>query len=401
MKQNLLEFQKNSSKITLSSVFRAYYDCRRNKRNNFDALEYELDFEKDLIKLWTEINDKTYKISPLNVFVVDEPVKREIFAAKFRDRIVHHLVINKINHLFEKEFIYDSYSCRLGKGTHFGVSRIDRFIRQCSDNYQKNCWILKLDIKGYFMNIDKEILLNKLTRFLKEKYDKADKEKIIWLCRKNIENDPTKNSTRKSPKRKWSGLPKSKSLFYAADNCGLPVGNYTNQVFANFYLNSMDHFIKHDLKVRYYGRYVDDFVLISRDKEKLKGLIPIIKKFLKKNLGLDIHPKKIYFQHFSKGLEFLGVLIKPYRKYVSSRVKNNFLQKIEVVNEKLSKKDFSKKEKKKLVSQINSYLGMLKHYDTYNLRLKFFKSLDKQFWKLFNVDKNLTKVVKNRLSLSK
>lgn len=382
----------NSDNIALEDIFRAYYDCRKNKRNNLDALKYELDFEEDLICLWKEINNKNYEISPLDVFIVNKPVKREIFAAKFRDRIVHHLVINKINYLFEREFIYDSYSCQVDKGTHFGINRIDRFMRQCSENYQKDCWILKLDIKGYFMHINKNILLEKLNEFIDENYKFKDKNTILWLCKKIINNDPTKNCRRKSPKSKWKRFPKQKSLFYSPKNCGLPVGNYTSQVFANFYLNSLDHFIKCDLKMRYYGRYVDDLVVISEDKDRLRKLIPIIKDFLKKELELDVHPKKIYLQHFSKGTEFLGVLIKPYRKYVSCRIKNNFLQKIEAINNKLSKKEFSEEEKAKIVSQINSYLGTLKHYNTYNLRMKFFKSLDKKFWEFFDVDTSFTKV---------
>ncbi len=124
------------SDIALEDVFQAYFDCRKNKRNKLAALEFEVDFEKRVIRLWEEINSGSYKISPLDVFIVDKPVKREIFAAQFKDRIAHHLVINKLEPLFEREFIYDSYSCRKGKGTHFGIKRISRFVRQASRNYR-------------------------------------------------------------------------------------------------------------------------------------------------------------------------------------------------------------------------------------------------------------------------
>jgi len=392
MQQSLF---KNKEEISLESVFRAYYDCRKNKRNNLDALEYELDFEKDVIRLWEEINNGTYSISPLDVFVVDKPVKREIFAAKFRDRIIHHLVIGKLNYLFEDEFIYDSYSCREGKGTHFGVERMKKFLRSCSENYQKDCYILKLDVKGYFMSINKGILLEKLVDLINENYRDNDKKKIIRLCKKIIMNDPTKNCVIKSPKRKWRGLPKSKSLFFAKENCGLPVGNYTNQIFANFYLNPMDHYIKHDLKIRYYGRYVDDFFIMSKNKEELKKLIPEIGNFLEKNLKLTIHPKKIYLQHYHKGVEFLGFLVKPHRSYITSRTKNNFYKEVESINHRLKKLEPNdEKAILNIMSKVNSYLGMLRHCDSYKLRKKMIEGFSEDFWLFFKVDDNLMKIEK-------
>ncbi len=148
-------FDTAKPKIEISEVFEAYFDCRKNKRNTANALAYEIDYENKLLQLHKEINDGTYKIGRSIAFIVNKPVKREIFAADFRDRVVHHLIINKLNHLFEKQFIYDSYSCRKGKGTLFGINRIDSFIRKCSKNYTRDCYILKLDIKGFFMHIDK------------------------------------------------------------------------------------------------------------------------------------------------------------------------------------------------------------------------------------------------------
>jgi RNA-directed DNA polymerase len=384
MQLSLFSKEKESD-IALEDVFHAYFDCRENKRNKLAALEFEVDFEERVIRLWEEINSGSYKISPLDVFIVDKPVKREIFAAQFKDRIIHHLVINKLEPLFEKEFIYDSYSCRKGKGTHFGVKRISRFIRQCSQNYQRECWILKMDIEGFFMHIDKAILLEKLERLIRENYKQKDKEKIIWLCQKIVNNDPTKNCLRKSPKEKWIGFPKTKSLYYAPKNCGLPVGNYTNQVFANFYLNSLDHFLKHDLAIRYYGRYVDDLVLISDDKSKLKKNIPKIRSFLKDELKLTLHPRKIYFQHYTKGMKFLGVLIKPWRNYISPRVKNNFWETVQIINSKLEEGKLNKGEKERVLSQINSYLGAASHANTFRLRKKLLSRLNWRFWRYFMV----------------
>jgi RNA-directed DNA polymerase len=409
MNQNLLPRNKGGD-ISLEDIFLAYFDCRKNKRNKLDALEFELDFEKNLIKLWKEINDGSYKIAPLDVFISDKPVKREIFAAQFRDRIIHHLIISKLNYLFEKEFIYDTYSCRKGRGTHFGIKRVKKFMRQCSRNYKRDCYILKMDIKGYFMSINNNILLKKLENFIDGKYFGDDKEKIIWLCDVIINNDSTINCTRKSAKRKWAGLPKSKSLFYAKKDCGLPIGNYTNQVLANFYLNSLDHFIKYKLRVRYYARYVDDFLIICYKKEKLKEKIPLIEEFLNENLKLKLHPKKTYFQHHSKGVEFLGTLIKPWRSYVTSRIKNNFYETIELTNENLKEEKLNQYGKQRVLSQINSCLGSISHTNSYKLRKTFLSRFVWKFWGYFRTTNYLSKIVfnkkrkkksKNRLSQEK
>ena len=148
-KMQLSLFDIPQPKIKLKELFEAYFECRKNKRNTANALAFEIDYENSLVQLSEEINSGTYKIGRSIGFIVEKPVKREIFAADFRDRVVHHLVISKINHLFEKQFIYDSFSCRTGKGTHFGIRRVDRFIRQCSKNYTKDCYILKLDLQGF------------------------------------------------------------------------------------------------------------------------------------------------------------------------------------------------------------------------------------------------------------
>ena len=297
--------------ISLEEIFLAYYQCRKNKQNKIDCLEYNLDYEAHLINLWEKLKKGEYKISPLSVFIVDKPVKREIFASSFEDRIIHHLIVMKLEPLFEKEFIYDSYSCRVGRGTHFGINRVNSFIRSCSNNHQVACYVLKLDIECYFMSINKTILFEKLKKFIKEKYPFPDINVLIKLCEEVILKNVTKQCIIKSPLSKWNKLPKTKSLFCSKENCGIPIGNYTNQVFANFYLNQFDHFVKSTLKIKCYGRYVDDFIFLSKDKNELIKAIPQIKEYLKENLKLDLHPKKIYLQNINHGVEFLGSFLKP------------------------------------------------------------------------------------------
>lgn len=389
---NDLVLLEEENDIKLEDVFQAYYKCRKNKRNKKDCLEYDLDYEIHLIKLWENIKKGDYKVSPFSVFIVDKPVKREIFASSFEDRIVHHLIVMKLESLLEKEFIYDSYSCRVGRGTHFGINRVSKFIRKCSNNYQEECYVLKLDIKGYFMSINRLILIKKLESFLERKYFYPDKEVLTTLFKKVILNEVIKGCVIKSPKDKWGNLPNSKSLFHSKENCGLPIGNYTSQVFANFYLNEFDHFIKSKLKIKYYGRYVDDFVLVSKDKVKLVNAIPLIKEYLKEKLDLELHPKKIYFQDSTHSVEFLGSYIKHWRSYITPRIKNSFYLSVKEINNDLLKGKLTKGEKTKVQARLNSHLGTLVHNNTYNLRKKVIKMLNSNFYAYFSLSSDYLKV---------
>lgn len=335
-----------------SELFQAYYDARKNKRNTLNALDFEVNLEQNILELYQEIIEYRYQLRPSICFIVEKPVKREIFAAHFRDRVVHHFIINKLIHIFENQFIYDSYSCRKGKGTHFGIKRIDHFIRSCSNNYTKDCYILKLDIQGFFMNINRALLLKKVSILINKKYELDDKPMLQYLIEQVLMNDVIQNCIIKGQKSDWSDLPKTKSLFHSPKNCGLPIGNLTSQIFANYYLNEFDYFVKTDLKMRYYGRYVDDFIIIQENKTVLKLLIPIIKSYLYENLGLTLHPKKIYLQHFKKGVAYLGTIILPHRIYIGNRTKRNFYE---------SLKQFTIHN-----SQFNiiSYIGIMQHYKT-------------------------------------
>lgn len=329
--QQLSLFQDTKKGIPIIDLFKAYYEARKNKRNTINALAFKLNYESELFLLHEEINEQNYEIKPSICFINFKPVQREIFAGNFRDRIVHHLIFYYINPTFERYFINDSYSCRIGKGTSYGIKRINKFIRSCSSNYKTDCYILKLDIKGYFMAMDKNILYQKIrTRLEKCRKDLTfDLDLIYYLIEKVIFNEPTENCIIKGKKTDWKGLPKSKSLFHSEKNKGLPIGNLTSQLFGNVYMDEFDHFVKHYLKVKYYGRYVDDFILIHENKDYLKFIIPIIQDYLKNNLKLELHPNKISLQHYSKGVKFLGTIIKPYRIYISSRTKNNFYQSIQ------------------------------------------------------------------------
>jgi hypothetical protein len=381
-------------KIRLDELFEAYADCRANKRNTMNALSFEVDYEQKLIELREEINSGVYRPFRSIAFVVNHPVKREIFAADFRDRVVHHFIINKLNPLFEEVFIHDSYACRTGRGTHFAIARADRFIRRCSKNYTVDCYILKMDIQGFFMAIDKRILSAKLRDFINQYYHHADKELLLKLCYKILANNPTKNCFIKGSRHHWRDLPPDKSLFHSAPFCGLPIGNLTSQIFANFYMNSFDHFIKHDLGMQYYGRYVDDFLLVHHDKNYLLSLIPKIRHFLKANLGLTLHPRKIYLQHYTKGVNFLGAFIKPHHITSGRRLKGNFYDAISKQNRITKEHKPDKLEQAAFLCSMNSYLGIMKHYDTHRLRKRMLiKYLSSWWWNLVYFSGGCAKLV--------
>ena len=364
----LWQFDLFSQPIPLSDFFEAYFECRRKKRGTYNALQFEVDYERRLIELCERVNAGIYYPSKSIAFIIDKPVKREVFAADFSDRIIHHLIIGKLNHLFEKCFINDSYSCRPGKGVHYAVKRLDHFIRSCSENYTRDCYILKLDIQGFFMHINKNLLGKRLASFIGERYNGLDKMVILDLVDKIVHHNPVNDCRIKSLPSAWDGLPVTKSLFATPQDCGLPIGNLTSQVFANFYMNPFDHFMKHELGLRYYGRYVDDFVIVHKDKEYLKALIPKIRAFLKSELCLTLHPDKVYLQHYAKGVKYLGVVLKPYRKYIANRTLGNMYDVICKYNGQGL--PFSPNLKKAFMSSMNSYLGILSHYHSYNMRRK-------------------------------
>jgi hypothetical protein len=379
-------------------LFAAYYQCRKNKRNTINALLFEKHYEKNIFQLQDDILSGNYIPGRYITFIVTKPVKREIFAAGFRDRVVHHWLINKLNPLFGNLFINDSYACRTGKGTHYGIKQIDSFIKSCSKKYTTDCYILKLDVEGFFMHINRKLLFGMLENFIKEKYTGTDKSLVIEICSKIIFNDPAKNCIIKGNRKEWEGLPKSKSLFHSPAGCGLPIGNLTSQVFANFYMHPFDSFVKTKLDILYYGRYVDDFVIVHPDKEYLKLIITKIKDYLNDELKLTLHPKKVYLQHFSKGVKFLGTILKPNRIYIANRTKGNFHYTIEKWNKIIrANHKLTKDQQDAFLCSINSYLGIMKHYKTYKLRKKILRNnLSAYFWNTYSIGKNYMKLKKRK-----
>lgn len=374
----------------LYDLFQAYYDTRQHKRNTSSAVAFEMNYESKIIELRNDLVNWTYAVSPSICFIIQDPVQREVFATDFRDRIIHHLIYNYIYELFDRHFIYDSYSCRLEKWTHFGIKRVEHFLRSCSQNYSCDAYILKLDIKWFFMHIDKYILFEKIETFLSNKKEQLtiDYDFLIKLIHQVIFHDSTKDCIIKWKKSDWEWLPDDKSLFHSPKDTGLAIWNLTSQLFANIYLDSLDKYIKYELWFSYYGRYVDDFIICS-NKEKLLSVISKIRDFLSDKLCLILHPKKIYFQHYTKWVQFLGAYIKPYRTYIRRRTIGNFYKKVQEVN----KSEVFDKELTQSI--VNSYLWILTHYKTYKIRKKVLGKFSNKFWSQFHFTKSYAKAIPN------
>lgn len=360
--------------FTLEDVLNAYFECRRNKRNTCNALAFERDYMGNCTRLWHELTDGTYQIGRSIAFLVTRPKLREVFAADFRDRIVHHLIMSRLEPLFEADFIDDCYNCRKGKGTLYGFNRLHENIKRCSENYTRDCYILKGDMQGFFMSIHKPTLWKMLESFIRERYKGKDIGQLLWLTKMVALHRPERNCIVKGDRSMWARLPTNKSLFTCGDDYGLPIGNLTSQMFANFYLSSFDHRMSERFPC--YGRYVDDFYIVHRDKKALLAVLPMIRRELT-GLHVVLHPRKIYLQHYSKGVKFIGAVSKMGRRYVGKRTVENMMQAIREMNLIKSKET----DVKRFVGRLNSYLGFLKHYHSYGIKRRLMREVDCEWWK--------------------
>ena len=265
--------------------------ARRGKRLNVNVAGFEYDLEENLAKLKQELVEQTYQPGGYTNFYITEPKKRKISAAPFRDRVVHHAICNVIEPIWENRFIYDSYACRVGKGTHKAIDRCQQFIKG-------NEYFLKCDIKQFFPSIDHKILLEIISRKITGCQTLELIEKIIASGRDILASEYDMSYFQ------------GDDLFASLRPRGLPIGNLTSQFLANVYMNELDQFVKNDLKCRDYIRYVDDFILFAGDKEQLHQWKRAIAEYLA-GLRLTLHPQKCYVAPAKNGVEFLGFNIYP------------------------------------------------------------------------------------------
>ena len=356
----------------LYDVFVAYFCARKHKRNKTSQLEFEIDLENNIINLYHELLSKSYRPYPARCFVIKDSVKREVFASFFRDRVVHHLYYNYVNRFFDSIFIKDSYSCREGKGTLYGVERLEHHLRSCSENYSVKAYVLQLDIQGYFMSINRDHLYDIVMCYLKKfqaqpnSYSEEKWNFIFWLTDIIIHKDPLENCIMVGSPDNWRDLPSTKCLSCQPKGVGLPIGDLTSQLFSNIYLNSLDYFVTRQLAFRHYGRYVDDFYIVSRDKVALKNAIQLINEHLK-SLGLRLHPKKIRIKRVDEAICFLGYKIYPFYRHVKSRTWRKFYSKIIEYEQIINCRELTQVEHDYFQSMYQSYCGYVEKSRSYNV----------------------------------
>lgn len=367
--------------FSLEEVFEAYYDCRKNKRCTASAIDFEIHYDENCIKLWRELNDRTYRPSQSIAFIVKRPRYREIFAANFRDRVVHHLIDLKLRPLLEDDFSPRTFNNRKGKGTSACVEQLRRDIK----SFEGDCWVLKMDIKGFFMSISKSKLTTMICEYIDKRY-RGDIEDLKWIVSIVVNDHPEQHCNLRSPLESWNYIERDKSLFYIDPDKGIPIGNLISQLLANFYLLEFDKFVSNRFQL--YGRYVDDFYIVTKDKKDALEFIPLMREKLTE-VGLTLHPKKFYCQHASKGVEMVGVVLKKERSYIHNRTVNNAFMAVK----RLDKITYPEINIGKFMATVNAYLGFMKIHNTYAIRRNLIDSISLKWWKFIMVKNKFNVVV--------
>ena len=368
-------YSEKQQMIDFETILEAYLDCRKRKRSTVGATEFELNYVHNLVELMNEVNLRHYRIGKSICFVVRYPRYREVFAGEFRDRIIHHYIALRLEPLFEQIFCDRTYNCRKGKGQLAGVTQLAEDIRDESENYTKDAYVMKVDLKGFFMSIIKSKLARMVDDFIVEYYKGDDKEDLRWICNLVVMHRPELNCERRSPLWMWNFIPKEKSLFTNGEDRGIAIGNLFAQLFANFLLNTIDW--KIDAVCVRHNRYVDDISFVSKDKKKLLSILPMLRIELGK-LGLRLNEKKFYLQHYSKGVQFTGAVIKPDRIYVANHTINSFAFAVERLGKaaEIGMIDDINKD----IASVNSYLGIISHYNEYATKRRIMAKLPPKFY---------------------
>lgn len=379
--------------ISYDSLLAAYMECRRNKAWSETAAAFEIHYERELIALRDEIRRGEYKPRPSITFLVEWPTLREVFAAMFRDRIVQTWIAQRINPLFEAQFIPASFNCRVGKGTLAAVKYLQEAIRVKSENYTKDCYILKYDLSGFFMSINRAMVTEKLCRFIEERYDGEDKATLLYLSRVTLLNSPAEDCVMKGNAARWKDLAPNKSLFTVPEGYGLPIGNITSQLIANFLLDDADHYLTETLGLTI-DRYVDDTATVDSDKEKMLMAMPLIREYLWESAGVKVNPRKYYLQHWKKGVKFLGMIVKGERLYVANRTVGKAMCRLHGYNVKAEENGaaWCKANAEAFVSTMNSYLGLMRQGQEYGLRRRFCGMISEAWLKYVVVEWDFTKI---------
>lgn len=343
--------------ISFENLLSSYRLARRGNRYKTQICKFDFFLENNLLKLRYLLQTGSYTPLPYTQFVVEEPKKRNVSAPDFRDRVLHHALVSVIGQIFDKTFINDAYACRKEKGTHYGMRRVKKFLQSARTFYKdkKPIYILQCDIRKFFPSISWDVLLCLIGK-------KVACPRTMRLIEKIVTTYSVTNSNGEV------SLPLEEAVSIR-DRKGLPIGNLTSQLFANVFLNPLDHFVKEVLRERWYGRYMDDFLIIHPDKAHLKEVRGQIRQFLEDSLKLSLHQRKTIIQNVGNGVPFVGyrifydhVLI---RGSTLLRFRKNYRSKQKLVQ-------MGKIDREKFAQTEQSFGGHLKHANAWNLRRKLF-----------------------------
>ena len=395
----------------------AFDDCCRHKYTSLQCTMYRMEMEDDLFVLAAEVLVlRTYKPTTSSAFGVRHPTLREIFAANFRDRIVQHWITMRINPLFEERFVSMgnvSYNCRENFGTLAAVLRVQEEIARMSAG-SAHTVIGIMDISSFFMTIDREVSWNLLKEFITENADKikesfpnTDIDILLWVTEVTLKHNPQLDCRRCGDLNFWNEIAPNKSLFNAPPGVGLPIGNITSQLVANFVLSFLDEFIIDECRPlgATHIRFVDDIVIIARRERDVVHLRSRIKWYLEEKLHQTLHPRKFYIQAANKGARFVGHYLKPGRIYTSNRTIGNLydaLLKMENICRDIITTGPSIDRAyrlEKLVQSANSIFGFMSHTASRNVRIKITKLLE-YFWKVCYFQNLLTIKIRKAYKLS-
>lgn len=322
-------------------LLQAYLDCRDDKRNSGSALAFEARLERNLCALHDQLASGSYRPGRSICFVITRPKPREVWAAEFTDRIVHHLLYNAIAPAIEARFIANSHACIPGRGTLHAAERLEHSVRSVSHNWSRPAWYLKCDLANFFVAINKHVLMAQIAKHVADAW-------WLELARTILFHDPRSNVEVRGCPQLLARVPPHKSLFNAPADTGLPIGNLSSQFFANVHLNALDQFAKHQLRVRHYGRYVDDFVLLHESPQQLGAWHSQIATFLPARLGARLNPSKTIIQPLERGIDFVGQVIKPWRRTTRRRTVATALRRLQTMPDADT------------FAAGNSYLGLLR-----------------------------------------
>lgn len=338
-----------SPDLTVDEVLHAYEQCRRTKRNSEGAIEFEINFSRNIMAIYNAVRDQTWRPAGHMCFVVENPKPREVWASTFADRVVHHICYHRLRPRFEPYWIATSFACIQGRGTGAAAEWAERAARKVTRGWSQKAWLLQVDIKNFFPRIHRQTIHAMLVPRIHESW-------LDHLVNEIINVDVTKNAYFPGDPTLLRLIPKHKSLWFAAPGRGLPIGNLTSQFSANVYLDSIDQTIVRSGVAKHYGRYVDDIVLMDPDIDNLRAAYRIIVKALA-SLGLELHPDKTRCIPVADGFDFCGRYILPRRTYLRRRTVQRGKQAIDKMGKSSRKGE-----------TMTSYLALARHCNTHRLR---------------------------------